>query len=368
MQSLLAEGVNPISVGKERLQQRTPEYWGVKILSWGGAKTKLLVMLIVLLLVFFLSFYLGRYPVSPDKVILILLSKVASLPQTWTDMMETVVVKVRLPRIAAAILVGSALAASGAAYQNLFRNPLVSPMMVGASWGAGFGAVLGMVLHLPRLVIQASAFSFGVFAVLCAVCISALFGNKSMVTLVLGGMVVSFFFQALIHILIYLADPYDTLQTITFWLMGGVGKITLNDVEWAFLPISVALIMLYIIRWQVNVLSVGEEEAQTLGINIRCIQMLVLACATLLASAAVSISGILTWVGLLIPHMARMLVGTNFAMLLPASVLMGGTYLLLIDDLSRSIFSVEIQVGILTALIGAPFFVFLLAKARKGLI
>ncbi len=335
--------------------------------AWRSSQgIRLTVLLAVLLTAFFGSFLIGRYPVSPDTVLAILLSKIIALPQTWTETMDTVVMKVRLPRIAAAMLVGGALAVSGAAFQNLFRNPLASPMILGASWGAGFGAVLGMVIHLPWLWIQALAFFFGLFAVFCTVCISSFFGNKSMVTLVLGGMVVSTFFQALIFALKYLADPMDTLPAITFWLMGGFTKATLAEVGWALPPVVASLAALYATRWQINVLSVGEEEAHTMGINVRLIQTLVLVCATLMTAAAVSISGVIQWVGLVVPHIARMLVGTNFAALLPASLLIGGAYLLLMDNLSRSIFSLDIQVGIFTALLGAPFFVFLLARTRKG--
>ncbi len=327
---------------------------------------KIAVMLIVLFFAFFASFLIGRYPVSPDMVLAILCSKVIALPQAWTDTMETVVLKIRLPRIAAALLVGGALAVSGAAYQNLFRNPLVSPSLLGASWGAAFGAVLGMILHLSWIWVEASAFIFGLVAVFAAIAISSCFGNKSMISLVLAGIAVSAFFQALVSVLKYLADPMNTLPEISFWLMGGLSKVTSQDVTWLIIPIIIPLIVLYFMRWQINVLSIGEEEAHTLGINVRRTRLVVLACATLLAAAATSLGGIIQWVGLLIPHAARMLFGANFAIVLPVSMIMGGTYLLIMDNLSRSISSLEIQVGILTALIGAPFFVFLLARAKKG--
>ncbi len=331
-----------------------------------GEGAKLAVMLFVLLAAFLGSFLIGRYPVAPDTVLAILLSKVFPLQPTWSETMDTVVMKVRLPRIAAGMLVGGALAVSGAAFQNLFRNPLASPSILGASWGAGFGAVLGMILHLPWLWIQALAFFFGLFAVFCTVCISSFFGNKSMVTLVLGGMVVSAFYQALIFALKYVADPMDTLPAITFWLMGGFTKTTLSEVAWALPPIAVALAALYAARWQINVLGVGEEEAHTMGINVKLTRALVLVGATLMTAAAVSVGGVIQWVGLVVPHIARMLVGADFAALFPASLLIGGAYLVLMDNLSRSLFSLDIQVGIFTALIGAPFFVFLLAKTRKG--
>ena len=332
----------------------------------GAGMLKVSVMLAVLVIAFFGSFLIGRYPVAPDMVVAILCSKVLALPQVWTDTMETVVLEIRLPRIAAALLVGGALAVSGAAYQNLFRNPLVSPSLLGASWGAAFGAVLGMILHLSWIWVEAAAFGFGLVAVFIAIAVSSYFGNKSMISLVLAGIAVSAFFQALVSVLKYLADPMNTLPEISFWLMGGLSKVKEQDVLWSLIPILVPMVVLYFMRWQINVLSIGEEEAHTLGINVRRTRMVVLVCATLLAAAATSIGGIIQWVGLLIPHVARMLFGASFAAVLPASLIIGGTYMLIMDNLSRSIASLEIQVGILTALIGAPFFVFLLARGRRG--
>lgn len=344
-----------------------------RVTRYGGVRTpqtraglKISIMLAVLVIAFFGSFLVGRYPVAPDMVVAILWSKVLPLTQVWTGSMETIVLAIRLPRIAAALLVGGALAVSGAAYQNLFRNPLVSPSLLGASWGAAFGAVLGMILHLSWIWVEAAAFVFGLVAVFCAITISAYFGNKSTISLVLAGIVVSAFFQALVSALKYLADPMNTLPEISFWLMGGLSKVKEQDVLWLVTPILVPMVVLYCMRWQINVLSIGEEEAHTLGINVRRTRLVVLACATLLAAAATSIGGIIQWVGLLIPHMARLLFGANFAAVLPASLLLGGTYLLIMDNLSRSIASLEIQVGILTALIGAPFFVFLLARSKRS--
>lgn len=302
----------------------------------------------------------------PDKVIAILFSKIISMPKSWTDTMETVVLQVRFPRIVAALLVGGALSVSGAAYQSIFKNPLVSPAILGVSAGAGFGAALGMIMYLPWAAVQALAFLFALLAVAISFLISRLFGGKSMIVLVLGGMVISALFQALLSVAKYLADPLDVLPAITFWLMGGLSKVSNNDVLIALFPIIISIIFLYLIRWQVNVLTVGDEEAVALGVNVNLIRMGVVICATLMTAAAVSISGIIGWVGLLVPHMARMIVGPNFQLLLPASLLMGSGYLLLVDNIGRNAGVVEIPLGILTAIIGAPFFVFLLSKVRKG--
>ena len=328
---------------------------------------KISMLLAILVIAFFGSFLVGRFPLAPDMVVMILGAKLLGLPPAGTDIMETVVFDIRLPRIMAALLVGSALAVAGAAYQNLFRNPLVSPSILGASWGAAFGAVLGMVFHLSWIWVESLAFIFGLLAVSCAIMISSWFGNKSTISLVLAGIVVSAFFQALVSVLKYMADPMNTLPEISFWLMGGLSKVTNQDVLLLLVPIMLPMAILYFLRWQINVLSVGEEEARTLGINVRGTRLVILACATMLAAAATSIGGIIQWVGLLIPHIARMLFGANFAIVLPVSMLLGAAYLLIMDNLSRSLASVEIQVGILTALIGAPFFVFLLARSKRGL-
>ncbi len=331
-----------------------------------GASSKMLLLFLILAAVFFSSFLLGRYSVTPDKVLAILISKIINIPKTWTDTMETVVLQVRFPRIVAALLVGGALSVSGAAYQSIFKNPLVSPAILGVSAGAGFGAALGMIMHLPWVAVQVLAFLFALLAVAISFLISRIFGGSSMIVLVLGGMVISAFFQALLSVAKYLADPLDTLQAITFWLMGGLSKVSNTDVLFALFPITISIAVLYLIRWHVNVLTVGDEEAVTLGVNINRIRLVVVICATLMTAAAVSISGIIGWVGLLIPHMARMIIGSNFQLLLPASLLMGSGYLLLVDNIGRNASSVEIPLGILTALIGAPFFVFLLSKVRKG--
>lgn len=324
---------------------------------------KLSVMLAAGCAIFFVSFLIGRYPVSPMMVMTILTGKIFHLAQTWPPMMERIVMNVRLPRIVAAMLVGSALAVSGAAYQNIFRNPLVEPKLLGVSFGAGFGAGLGIIFHLSWFWIQACAFGGGLLAVVFSLLIGTYFG-KSITVLVIGGMVVSYFFQALIWALQYVADPNDTLPAIVFWLMGGLVKVSMTDILWVLPLILVPTAILYVLRRHINILGVGDEEAYTLGVNVKWIRGTVIVCATLMTAASVSISGIIGWVGLVIPHMARMIMGSSFARILPASLLMGGIYLLLIDNLSRSVVAVELPVGILTAVLGAPFFVFLLAKTR----
>ncbi|WP_352425422.1 FecCD family ABC transporter permease [Aminomonas paucivorans] len=319
----------------------------------------------LLVALFFGSFLLGRYPVPPQDVVSLLLESLGGSSAAVDDTMRTVVVHVRLPRILGAILVGGALSVSGAAYQNLFKNPLVSPGILGVSAGASFGAAMGMLASLGWSSIQAAAFALGLFAVGCAFLIGRLVGRDSLVVLVLGGMVVSALFQAFLSLIKFVADPINTLPAITFWLMGGLSRVSLEDIRASLLPVLLPLGAFWVLRWPLHALSTGEEEAATLGVPVKTLRFAVILGSTLLTAVSVSISGIIGWVGLLVPHMARALVGPSFPALLPASFLLGGAFLLLVDNLCRTLFAAEIPLGILTSLVGAPFFLVLLTRARK---
>lgn len=327
----------------------------------------LLALSAVLLIVFVGSFSLGRYGMPPQTVVEILASKVPFLhiPVDWTPAMETVVLQVRLPRIIGAVVVGSALASAGVAYQSMFRNPLVSPAILGVSAGAGFGAALGILLGVSWALIQLLGFGFGLLATAAAVLISRLVGRGSIVVLVLGGVVVSAVFQALISVLQYIADPLDSLPAITFWLMGGLGRIGVDDLLPAIGIVLACFAVLMVLRWQINVMGLGSEDAAALGINQRRVMAISIVAATVMTAAVVSIAGIVGWVGLIVPHMARILVGPNAHRLLPVSALLGGLFLLLVDNVARVLTQTELPLGILTALIGAPLFVVLLGRTRK---
>jgi len=277
-----------------------------------------------------------------------------------------VVLQVRLPRVLGAVFVGAALAAAGAAYQAMFRNPLVSPDILGVSSGAGLGAALGIFLSLPVLGIQALAFAFGLATVLLVYLIAAAVrGNDPVLALVLSGVVVGMLAGAAISLLKIMTDPYNQLPAMTFWLMGSLALLSPEDIKAALLAMLIGIAPLYVLRWRMNLMSLDDEEGQALGVDTTKLRMIFVAAATLMTSAVVSISGIIGWVGLIIPHIARMLVGPNFNRLLPASMLLGGTYLLLIDNLARSVTSTELPLSILTALLGAPFFLWLLISGRR---
>lgn len=329
-----------------------------------GIKGSILLALPVLL--FLISFALGRYPISPDQLIKILAAKFVYLEPTWPATLDTVVFQVRLPRIIAAMMVGASLAAAGAAYQGMFKNPLVSPDILGASAGAGFGAALAIYYSFSIVGIQISSFLFGLAAVLLAYYVSSRIRHDPMLALVLSGILIGTLFTAGTSLLKYIADPYDKLPAITYWLMGSLAAIAPRDVLSVMVPMLAGLLPLYLLRWRLNVLSLGEEEARALGIDTGILKLTVIICSTLMTAAAVSICGVIGWVGLLVPHLARMVVGPNFKVLLPASILIGSSYLLLVDDLARIMAAVEIPLGILTSLIGAPFFLYLLQHSRRG--
>ncbi|RIA56016.1 FecCD family ABC transporter permease [Dichotomicrobium thermohalophilum] len=303
---------------------------------------------------------IGPYQLSPGQVL-------GALIGTGNAQAEIVVWNVRLPRVAAALLVGAALAAAGASYQALFRNPLVSPDILGVSAGAGLGAVLGIFLSLPVLGIQLSAFAGGLGAVgLVLVVASAVRHGDRTLILVLTGVVVGALAGAATSLVKVLADPYDQLPAITFWLLGSLAAVTPADVAPAILPVTVGLAALGLLRWRINVLGMGDEEARALGVEAGRLRLWTIAAATLVTASVTAVAGVIGWVGLVIPHIGRMLVGPGFGRLLPVSAAVGAGYLLVVDTLARTIAATEVPLGILTAVIGAPFFIWLLARGRRG--
>lgn len=279
-----------------------------------------------------------------------------------------VLLQVRLPRVVAGVLIGGGLSAAGAAYQGLFRNPMVSPDILGASAGAGFGAAAGILLGFGVIGIQCWSFAFGLAAVAltCSLAARLARAGDPILTLVLVGILVGSMFTALVSLVKYVADTSSQLPAITFWLMGSLAATNKRDVQFALLPLLLGILPLLLLRWKLNVMAFGEEEARALGADTGRLRWIVILCATLVTATAVAVAGMIGWVGLVVPHLARMIVGPNYRVLLPASMLLGSSYLLLVDDLARSVYSNEIPLGIVTSLVGAPFFLYLLTKAQKG--
>jgi iron complex transport system permease protein len=267
----------------------------------------------------------------------------------------------------AALMVGAALAAAGAAYQNLFRNPLVSPDILGVSAGAALGATFGIFFSLDLWWIQGLAFAGGLGAVAAVYFIGhAVRGHDPILVLILAGVVIGALLGSVLALLKYLADPYNQLPAITFWLLGSLSATNLGDIATTLAPVLLGLVPLWLLRWRMNLMALGDEEAKALGVNVVRVRLVVIAAATLMTAAVVSISGIVGWIGLLIPHFARLLAGPNFARLLPVALLLGAAFLLLVDTLARTMARIEVPLGVLTAFIGTPFFIWLLATARRS--
>ena len=266
-----------------------------------------------------------------------------------------------------AALIGAGLSAAGAAYQGIFKNPMVSPDVLGASSGAGFGAALGLFLSFSYQGVSFLAFVLGLSAVGAVCLISSRVKYNQTLGLVLAGMMISSLFTAAVSFLKLVADPNNTLPVITYWLMGSLASIRPKDLAFAAPWIIGGIIPIYLLRWKINVLTLGEEEARCIGVNTSAVRLAVVLCATLITSAAVSVSGLIGWVGLVIPHFARMLVGSDYRKMLPASLLLGASFLLVVDNFARLLATSEIPIGILTAFVGAPFFLWLILREGNKL-
>jgi iron complex transport system permease protein len=325
-----------------------------------------IVLTAILAILFVFSFAVGRYPISPLDVVQILASHILRLSHTWPSILDTVMIQIRLPRILAAMWVGASLALAGTSFQGLFRNPLVSPDILGVSSGAGFGAAVAILLSGNTLVIQLAAFFSALVAVAISYSVSRMVKGNANLGLILAGMAIGSLFSALLSLMKYVADPVNELPAITYWLMGSLASVKLHDLFFAAIPMLVGFVILLLIRWRLNVLAMGEEEAMALGVNTGRLRAVIIVCCTMITASSVCISGTIGWVGLVIPHIGRILVGPNHKRLLPVSALMGAAYLLLIDDICRVAIDVEIPIGILTAIVGVPFFIYLLSRGAKG--
>lgn len=324
----------------------------------------LLLLGVGVLLLSLAALGLGRYYVSFDQVIRILGSLLFPLEPTWDQTMHNVVMNLRLPRVLAAILVGGALALSGATYQGMFENPLVSPDILGVSSGACVGAAAAILLGLGNAQIQLFAFLGGICAVFMALAIPTLMRSKSTIALVLSGVIISGFMMALLGLMKYIADTETQLADMVYWQLGSIAKVNYGTLL-ATAPVMIVTgLVLLAMRWRINVLSLGEEQARALGVNLRLERGVAIVCSTLLTACAVCLSGTVGWIGLIMPHIARMMVGNDNVRLLPAATLMSAGFLILIDTVARTLTGGELPLGILTGFIGAPFFAWILIKQR----
>jgi len=315
-----------------------------------------------------LALSFGRYPL-PAWETLHFLAAAAGLtsmePERYA-LLHNLIVEIRLPRVLAAILVGASLSVSGASYQALFRNPLVSPGLLGVLAGASAGAALGIILEGNWLMVQASAFFGGLAAVGIGVGIAHLFGGASLVMLILGGILSGALFTSLLSVVKYLADPYNQLPAIVYWLMGSLGQVNLDDMGWAAVPMIGGIVLLCLLGRALDALSMGDDEAQALGVPVKAVRLATIAAATLVSALTVSIAGMIGWIGLIVPHIARLLVGPGNARLLPAAASLGAAFLLCADSLARNLFATELPIGIVTELLGIPVFLLVLSRVRRG--
>lgn len=321
-------------------------------------------MLLLLGAVTLLSFWIGYYPLTPAQVVQAFLTKFGYSGQVLPQAV-TIFWNIRLPRILSALFIGASLAVAGATYQGMFRNPLVSPDILGVSSGASLGAALAILSGATNAWIQLAAFVGGVSAVAASYLISRKSAHSHTLSLVLTGSMIMSLCNAGVTMIKYIADPNDVLQQITFWLMGSLTKTSMSSFAWSAIPMALGLAVILVFRWRVNLLTLDDEEAKSLGINVRRWRLIFIAASTLLSAAAVCLGGLIGWVGLMIPHLARSLVGADYDRLIPASAMLGAGYLLLMDDLARSILSMELPLGVVTSIMGAPFFICLIIKRKE---
>lgn len=333
-----------------------------------GSKVSFKIKLLILLAVvaaFFFSFMMGKYAMTPVEVCQTFWAHFFD-PANVDPKMDRVLFRIRLPRVGVVMLVGAALAVAGASYQGMFKNPLTSPDLLGASAGASLGACLALLWGLAGEYVQLFAFLGGMLAVGMAVWLNRQVDYDPTLGLVLAGILVSTLFQSGMSMVKFLADADDKLPTITFWLMGSFANVNAGDFLVSLLPMLIGFVILMSQSWKLNVLSFGDEEARAMGVKTRSTRLLAIFASTLITSASVAVAGIVGWIGLVIPHLARAIVGPNYKVLLPCSMVVGAVYLLLVDNIARLAMTVEVPIGILTAILGVPFFVVIFKHNMKG--
>lgn len=326
---------------------------------------KLAVLGALLILLMFVSLLWGRYNMSSGELWQLFQSKLFDTSYSGAEFAEHVVFQVRLPRILIAALVGAGLAIAGASLQGLFQNPLVSPDILGVCSGSGFGAALGILLTSGLgFLTTGLSFAFGLVSVFLTLSMVRVKGESQTLSYILSGVIVTSVFTALTSLIKYVADVNDQLPAITFWLMGSFANTEFNDFRLILAPIAAGTAGLLLLRWRLNILSLGEEEAYSLGVNPKVTRIAIILLSTVITAACVMVSGIIGWVGLVIPHICRRVVGVNHNGLLPASALLGGSFMVVVDSLARNLTAAEIPIGILTALIGAPFFALIYSRMK----
>ena len=335
---------------------------------------KLLAAMAALIVLFIISFLLGRYPVQPVELGGMLLDSILkklhldgifAITPFWNEHTENIFFNIRLPRILLACMVGCCISTSGAAYQGVFQNPMAAPDILGASSGAAFGAALAILMGCTSWGITILAFACSLITVCLVMLVSKYANGDKVLGLILGGIIISSLFSSGTSYVKLVADPNDQLPKITYWLMGSLTEANMNQVEFVVVPMLIGIIPLIILRWRINILTLGDEEARSIGVDTKRVRTIVIICSTLITAASVSVSGMIGWVGLVVPHFARRMIGNNYLRLLPMTMIVGATFLLAVDDISRNLMAKEIPIGILTSLVGAPFFIYLITRKER---
>ncbi len=336
--------------------------------KWGVLHYRQIIIIssLVLFAVILTALCLGRYRISPPEVFKILLYKPFASEPSWSKNVETVIFQVRLPRIIAGFLVGAGLSLAGASLQSMFKNPLVSSQILGVASGAGFGAAIAILLFESIIITQISSFVFGLAAVGLTWLLSRRKSVTPVILLVLSGVVVGSLFSSMTSMVKYLADPMNKMPAIVFWLLGSLNHVNVNELRLLGPVMIVSGGMLLLIRWRLNILTMGDESAKALGVNTEQLKVIVIICSTLLTASSVCLCGIIGWVGLVIPHIGRLIAGPDNRRLLPICVLVGGAFMIIVDTIARTATETEIPLGVLTSVIGAPIFSTLLLRKETG--
>lgn len=330
-------------------------------------RRKLLIPAFILLFIlsFLIAFSAGRFPITPSELIRILFSRLLPVKRDWTPMMESVVFNIRLPRILTAALIGAGLSLSGLVFQIIFRNPMVSPDVLGTSTGAGFGAALALLLGFSSLGVSLTAFVTGLLAVFLVWQVGKALPSNQVLGLILGGIMISSLFQSGTSFIKLVADPENELPAITYFLMGSLAGAGAEELRLIVLPMLLSFAVLLALSWHLNLLSLPEEEARSLGVNTRLARGIAIVCSSLMTASSVAVSGVIGWVGLVIPHITRLVTGPDARLSVPSSMLLGASFLVLVDTVSRTASTSEIPIGILTSFLGAPLFLYLLIKEGR---
>lgn len=324
----------------------------------------LLILFVLLLMAIIVSIVLGRYPISLKELLGIAWSKLpfTDIEPFWTLTQEALFLNHRIPRILLSCMVGCCLSTAGACYQGVFQNPMAAPDILGASSGAALGASFAIILGYMNLVISGLAFVFSLGTVVLVIFVGNRARGNRVVGLILAGVMISSLVSSCTSFIKLIADTEDQLPAITYWLMGSFNGANMNDIKLAAIPMVIGLIPIFTLRWKINILSLGDEEARTLGINAKHLRVIIIICSALITAASVAVSGIIGWVGLVIPHMARRVVGNDYKKLIPVTMLFGAVFMLLVDNICRNVWVTDLPIGILTSFVGAPFFIYLITK------